>query len=80
MLRINQKRYLLDVLKVCRDLEFRVIPIQVAHPLIQVRIVTPDGPQIALEMLDITAIKSNDGRIKTNISFGQVVSEQEWAF
>lgn len=46
----------LDVQEVGRVLERGMIPVQVAHPLVEVRISGADVADIALEMLDVDGL------------------------
>jgi hypothetical protein len=60
---------LLDMLKLRRVPECRIIPVQVSHPLVKRRVPTSNVPNIALEVLHIHGIEANDGRVQTDISF-----------
>ena len=50
----------LDMLELCRLSERRHIPIQVPQPLMQCWVSAPDVTDIALEMLHIHRIESDD--------------------
>jgi hypothetical protein len=52
----------LDVLKVCRVLERRIVPVQLAHPAVQVRVPITDVADVALEVADVDRVKADDGR------------------
>ena len=53
----------LDVIKVARILERREVPVQLAHPRVNVGIAVTNGAQVAFEVPDINGIKT-DLRIK----------------
>lgn len=46
----------LDVQEVGRVLERRVIPVQAAHPLVEVRVPRADVADVALEVLDVDGL------------------------
>jgi len=50
-----------DVLKVRGRLEGFVIPVQLFHPPVNVRIPSPNGPYVTLEVTYVHGIKSNYG-------------------
>lgn len=49
----------LDMLEVARVLECSVVPVQLAHPLVQVRVPVADRAQVALEMREVDGIEAN---------------------
>lgn len=49
----------LDVLKLRRLFKRRLVPVQVAHPLVQSRISRANVPNVAFEMLDVDWIEAN---------------------
>lgn len=59
---------ILDVLKLSRVFECRHVPVQVAHPLVEVRISGANITNVALEMLHIHRIEANNRGVQTNIS------------
>ena len=69
----------LDVLKLSGVLERRVIPVQLPHPFVQMRVAGADVSQIGLEVLNVHAVKSNDGGEQAYVSFGDAVVEVEFS-
>lgn len=65
---------LLDVLKLCRFIECRHIPIQVSQPLMKGRITRANITNIALEVLHVDWIEPGNGGIQPDICFGDVLS------
>lgn len=49
-----------------------VLPIQVAHPLVQVRIPGANVAQVALEVLDVDGIEADDCGVEADVGFGGV--------
>ena len=49
----------LDVVEVACIFECRAVPVQFAHPEMDVRVPVPDGAEIALEVTDIDRVKAN---------------------
>lgn len=66
----------LDVLKVSGIPESRDLPIQPAHPTVNSRESRTDITQIALEMLHVDRVKPNDGGVESDISLGDLVTEE----
>ena len=62
----------LNMLKLRRVLERGIIPIQMSHPLVQVRKSTPNIADIALEMLYIDRIEAHNSGVQADISFSDV--------
>lgn len=60
----------LDVIKVGRLLELWVLPVQLPHPLVQRRVATANIPNIALEVLHVHRIESDDGDKQADIDLG----------
>ena len=61
---------LLDMLKLCRIMESRHVPIQLPQPFVQIGIARPDVPDIALEVLDVDRVEADNGRVKADVRFG----------
>lgn len=49
----------LDMLEVARILERSVVPVQLAHPLVQVRVPVADRAQVALEMREVDRVEAD---------------------
>ena len=62
----------LDMFKLRRVLESRYVPVQLSQPLVQCRIARSDITDVALEMLNIDRVKSNDGSVEANVCLGDV--------
>jgi hypothetical protein len=60
---------LLDVIKLCRILERRVVPVQVPHPLVKIGVATPNVTNVALEVLYVDGVEAHNRGVKTNIGF-----------
>lgn len=67
----------LDVHKLRRVLEGRVVPIQISQPLVQVRISATDISYVTFEVLHIHRIKADDGREEPDVCFCDVFAEVE---
>lgn len=61
---------LLDVLKLCRLFECRMVPVEVSQPLVQVRIPASNITNVALEVLHVNRVKTDDRREEPDIRFG----------
>jgi hypothetical protein len=68
---------LLDVRKIRRVLARGYFPVHVRQPVIQNRIIVPDGAQIALEVLHINGIKPDQGRVQPEIELGHLSAQDE---
>jgi len=66
---------LLDVLEVRTVLECRMIPIQVLEPSIDVRIIVPNCPQVAFEMVFVYSIEAYNRRVGPNIQFCKMLAQ-----
>lgn len=51
----------LDVQKVARVLEGRHVPVEVAHPLVQVRVAGANVADVALEVLHVDGVEPDEG-------------------
>lgn len=71
---------LLDMVEVGGFSKARNLPVQQPHPIVNVGVIMSDHLQIALEMLVVHRIKSDDGSVKSDISFGKMVTKQELVF
>lgn len=57
----------------------RALPISGAwYLLVKVGISAADVTEVALEVLDVDCVKADDGRVKTDVRFGQAVAEVVW--
>lgn len=59
---------LLDMAEISGVLERRNFPIEQLQPFVDVRVVMPDHPNIALEVLDVNWIKTHNGGVQAYIS------------
>ena len=66
---------LLDMLKLCRLSKRRHIPIQIPQPLMQSWVSAPDIADIALEVLNVDRVESDDRGIQANISLSDILTE-----
>lgn len=66
----------LDVVEIDRLLESRLRPVYALEPAIYIRVIVPNGADIALEVTMIYGIEANDRRKEANIGFRQLVSYQ----
>lgn len=62
---------ILDVQKVGRVLEGRVVPVKVAHPFMGGRVPGADVPDVALEVLDVDGVEADNGTETTSIMSAQ---------
>ena len=60
----------LDVDEVGRVLEGRVVPVQVSHPLVQVRVARADVADVAFEMLHVDGLFEVAKQNKKQVSVG----------
>ena len=67
---------MLDVLKVRRLRESRVVVVEILHPFVEVGIVVSNGSDIALEVLMVNWVESNDSGKKSNVRLGQFPANQ----
>lgn len=67
----------LDVLKLRRVPERRYVPVQMPHPLVEVRIASPNVANVALEVLYVDWIEAHDGGVETDVSFSDGVRRKE---
>ena len=58
--------------KLSRLPESRDIPIQIPHPLMQIRVSRADIPDVGLEMLDVDGVEADYGRVESDVCFGYV--------
>ena len=66
---------LLDVLEISRLFEPFDIPVQILHPVVQVRIVVPDHAQIEFKLLHIYRIKPHQRHIDLNVKLRKLLSQ-----
>lgn len=66
---------LLDVLELRRVAERVLVPVQLAHPAVQVRVPGADVAQVALEVLHVHGIEAHDGRVQPDVGLGQAGAE-----
>lgn len=67
-----------DVIKVRRGLESRMIPVKRLEPLVDRGITTSDISYVALEVLYVDWVESDDRDKEANIDFGQLRAKVEW--
>lgn len=60
---------LLDMFELRGILEGRNVPVQVAHPLVEMRISAANVGEIALEVLDVYRVKADDCGEETDVGF-----------
>lgn len=65
----------LDVLELGRVLEGRHVPVQVAHPLVDEGVPGADVADVALEVLHVDGIKSDNGHVEPNVGLGDVLAK-----
>ena len=66
---------LFDVFKLGRCSKRRHVPIQVPQPLMQGRVAASDITDVAFEVLNVNRVEANNGRIETDVGFGDVFSK-----
>src|SRR3954468_8184421 len=66
---------LLDMLEIRRLLERLDIPIQVFEVVVQKRVIVPDGAKIALKMLHVDCVEPDQCRIRADVDFGELCTE-----
>lgn len=69
----------LDVFKVGSVFERIVIPIQVSEPFVDVGVAISDHSNVALEVLYIDWVKTNNGWVETDVNLSQGSTEDVWA-
>jgi hypothetical protein len=57
-----------------------MLPVQISHPRVQVRVAGADVADVALEVLDVDDVEADDGRVEAYIGFGDVFAEVVWSF
>jgi hypothetical protein len=62
-----------------RVLECGNVPVQVSEPAKHGRLAAADVADVAIEVLHIDSIKSDDGYIKTYVCFGDVGAKVVWS-
>lgn len=65
----------LDMLKLRGILERRLIPVQVAHPLMHGGISRADIANIALEVLDVDGVEANERDVQSDVGLGDVLAK-----
>ena len=60
---------LLDVLKLGRILEGRIVPVQMPHPFVKMWVSRPNVTNVALEVLDVYGVEAYNRGVETNIGF-----------
>jgi hypothetical protein len=69
----------LDMVELGRILEGWEIPVERSQPLMDGREAAANVLDVALEMLHVHRIESDDGGVKSNIGLSHAVTEQEWS-
>ena len=57
----------LDMLKACGVLERAHIPVEIPHPAMNLRIMSPDHTLVGLEKVEVDGIKADDGGIEAKV-------------
>lgn len=65
----------LDMLELGRLPEGRNIPVQMPQPFVQRRVARADIADVALEMLHVDGVETDDGGVQADISFGDMFAE-----
>lgn len=60
----------LDMLELCRLSERRYVPVQMAHPLVEVWVSRSNVADVAFEMLDVDRVEADNGGVEPNICLG----------
>lgn len=66
----------LDVVKLRRLLERRMVPVQVAHPLVQTRVAAADVANVALEVLHIHRVEARQRHVQADVRLGDVLAQE----
>lgn len=64
------------MIKVCRRVERRVVPVQLPEPVVDVRVPVPNVAEITLEVAVVDGIKAYDGDVKPYVCFGELVANE----
>lgn len=67
------------VIKITGVLESRMIPVEIPQPFVDGRISTSDISNVALEVLNVNGVKTDDGGVKTDIGLCQSISKEIWS-
>ena len=65
----------LDMFELRRFPKRRHIPIQMPQPFMQCRVSGADVADVAFEMLHVDRVEADDGRVETDVGFGDVGAE-----
>ena len=65
----------LNMLELCGAPESRFVPVQLPHPAVQMRIATPNIADVALEMLHVDRVETDDCCIEAHVCFCDVGPE-----
>ena len=66
---------ILNMHKIRRILKRRYIPIQMPQPFMEVRVAGADVADVALEVLDVDDVETDDGGVEADVGFGEAVAE-----
>lgn len=66
----------LDVIKLRRLLKRGMVPVQVAHPLVQARVAAADVANVALEVLHVHRVEARQRHVQPHVSLGDVLAEE----
>lgn len=75
-LRMTPRIMPLDVIKLRRLLKRRVVPVQVAHPLVQARVAAANVANVALEVLHVHRVEARQRHVQPNIRLGEGLAEE----
>lgn len=67
----------LDVREVGRLAEAGHVPVQILEPVVHLRVVVPDGAEVALEHVDVGAVEAHGGRVGAHVQLGHLAAEDE---
>lgn len=69
-----------NVFKLRGIMEGRHVPVELTEPLVDGREAGADIGQVALEVLHVDGIESDDGRVETHVGFGDGLAKVVWAW
>ena len=65
----------LDMFELCCLSKSRDVPIQMPQPFVQSGIAGADVADVAFEMLHVHGVEADDGRVETDVCFGDLRAE-----
>lgn len=66
----------LDVIKLRRILECRVVPVQIPHPLVQARVAAANVANVALEVLHVHRVEARQRHVQPDVRLGEGLAEE----